>query len=115
MGIGDLVSAGRLSKGMEVITPAVIDSAAGSMSLEKSMDWTEDRLEWREEREPGALPGGARVSKPVWASWRSSTGFSLCNFLPKNDFPAEVCLDLSGADVVVGILTDVAGEMQGAA
>ena len=71
-------------------------------------------FECRDEREPAELPGGARFSRSprllvLLLSWRISTGFSLCSFLPKNDFPAEVCLDLSGADVEDGILTSVAG------
>jgi hypothetical protein len=78
------------------------------MSLPKSIDWTEDRFEYRDEREPAALPGGARLSQLPWVSYRSSVGFSLCNLRPKNDLPADVCLDLSETDVVVGILTCVA-------
>jgi hypothetical protein len=85
------------------------------MSLPKSTDWTDDRFECRDEREPAALPGGARLSQLPWASYRSSAGFSLCNLRPKNDLPADVCLDLSEADVVVGILTCVAEGVQSAA
>lgn len=80
-----------------------------------STDCIEALFEYRDEREPAALPGGARFSSPPYPSYRSSTtGFSLCSFLPKNDLPAEVCLDLSVEDVE-GMLTGVGGETKGAA
>ena len=107
--MGDLVSDGRLSNGIEVITPVVVARPLGSISLPISTGCIDDLFEYRDEREPAALPGGARFSSPPCPSYRSSTDFSLCSFLPKNDLPAEVCLDLSDADVEDGMLTGDSG------
>ena len=109
------MSDGRLSNGIEVITPVFVARALGSISWPISTGCIDDLFEYRDEREPAALPGGARFSSPPYPSYRSSTGFSLCSFLPKNDLPAEVCLDLSVADVEVGMLTGDSGGMKGAA
>lgn len=109
--MGVLGSGGRLSKGMEVMTPAVMARPEASASWPMSKDCTDALLECREEREPDELPGGVDGSPPL-----SSAGRSLCSFLPKNDLPPDVCLDLSGADdVELGIVAGVAEEAQGAA
>ena len=111
------MSEGRLSNGIEVIRPVFMAIPLWFISWPMSTDCIDALFEYRDEREPAALPGGARFSSPpACPSYRLSTaGFSLCSFLPKNDLPAEVCLDLSVEDVEVGMLTGVGGEMKGAA
>lgn len=60
-GMGDLGSGGRLSKGIEVMTPAVMERTSASWPM--SRDCTDALLVCREEREPDGLPGGAGASK----------------------------------------------------
>jgi hypothetical protein len=43
--MGVLVSEGRLSKGIEVMTPAVDEMILGSKSWVMSTDWIEERFE----------------------------------------------------------------------
>jgi hypothetical protein len=45
IGMGVLVSDGRLSNGMDVITPAVGAMLPGSISWLMSTDWIEERFE----------------------------------------------------------------------
>lgn len=108
--MGVLESGDKLSKGIEVITPAVIERPlAASISAPTSKEPTEDLLEWRDEREPDELPaspGGSNGTQLF--SERSSDGFSLCNFFPKNDLPTDDCLDLSGEDIEVGMSAGIA-------
>lgn len=66
-------------------------------------------LEWREERDPAAEPLAPNTSRPPLPSNRGSGGRSLCNFLPKNDLPADDCRDLSEEIEGVGISTDLVG------
>jgi hypothetical protein len=108
--MGVLESAGKLSKGIEVITPAVIESPlAASISAPTSKEPTEDLLECRDEREPDELPANPGGSNDTQLfSERSSEGFSLCSFFPKNDLLADDCLDLSGEDIEVGMSTRIA-------
>lgn len=80
------------------MTPAVGARLEGSMSPVMSIECVDERLEYLDEREPAVLPGGARLSyeaTPYPYPSRSSAGLSLYSFLPKKDFPADVCLDLS--------------------
>lgn len=62
MGIGVFVSVERLSKGIDVMTPAVIDRPLASQSVFMSSECTDDRFECLEERDPPELPGGTNVS-----------------------------------------------------
>lgn len=92
-----------------MITPAVIERPVASGSLPKSIDCTDPLFVWREVRDPGELAMEMGASRPPFPSCRWSSVRSLCSFRPKNDLPADVCLDLSLADEEVGILAGVVG------
>jgi hypothetical protein len=100
--MGVLESAGTLSYGIDVITPDIVDSPAGSISLDMSSELIEARFECLEERE---LPSTLGVSNPPLPSYLLSTCRSLWSFRPKNDFPPEDCLDLSAELDVEGMVT----------
>ena len=84
------------------MTPAVIARPEGSPSFCPSTEAMESRFVCRDVQEPLPLP--AVLSNPPFASCRLSVGRSLCNFLPKKDFPADDCLDCLSACVTDGIV-----------
>ena len=92
--------------GIDVMTPAVMDSPVPSSFTTPSKDWTESFLECLDDLEPFvlvlALPVG--LSNPPLLSSRLSVCLSLLNLRPKNDLPAEDCRDLLSECTVDGIL-----------